>query len=85
VLVFFDSILQWTGSFCQVTPSIFVKATIPGQTVPLADMDDILSWFQCPECGAHPLDERADHLLCPGCGKKWAFHDRIYDFREPLE
>jgi ubiquinone/menaquinone biosynthesis C-methylase UbiE len=85
VLVFFDSILQWTGAFCQVTPSIFVKATLPGKTAPLTDMDDILSWFQCPECGAHPLDERGDHLLCPGCSRKWAVRDGIYDFREPLE
>jgi ubiquinone/menaquinone biosynthesis C-methylase UbiE len=84
VLVFFDSILQWTGAFCQVTPSIFVKASVAGRDVIPPYADDILSWFQCPECGAHPLDERGDYLLCPGCGKKWAFHDGIYDFREPM-
>jgi len=84
VLVFFDSVLQWTGAFCQVTPSIFVKATVVGRDVIPPYAEDILSWFQCPECGAHPLDERGNHLLCPDCGKKWAIHDGIYDFREPL-
>jgi ubiquinone/menaquinone biosynthesis C-methylase UbiE len=84
ILVSFDSILQWTGAFCQVTPSVFVKATLPGQAGLPTNMDDILSWFQCPACGAHPLDERGDHLRCPGCDKNWAFRDGIYDFREPL-
>jgi ubiquinone/menaquinone biosynthesis C-methylase UbiE len=84
ILVFFDSILQWTGEFFPVTPSIFVKASVAGKDVIPPHAEDVLSWFQCPECGAHPLDDRGDHLLCPGCGRKWAVHDGIYDFREPL-
>jgi ubiquinone/menaquinone biosynthesis C-methylase UbiE len=79
-----DGLLQPTGALFQLTPSVFVKAAAVGQdSIPLYS-DDILSWFQCPECGAHPLDDRGDHLLCPGCGKKWAVHDGIYDFREPM-
>jgi ubiquinone/menaquinone biosynthesis C-methylase UbiE/predicted RNA-binding Zn-ribbon protein involved in translation (DUF1610 family) len=80
-----DGLFQPTGALFQVTPSVFVKSTLAGREVIPPQGDDTLTWFQCPECGAHPLDERSDHLLCPGCGKKWAFHDGIYDFREPLQ
>jgi ubiquinone/menaquinone biosynthesis C-methylase UbiE len=78
-----DGLAQLTGDWWQVTPSVFVKATVGRDSIS-SYTDDPLHWFQCPECGAHPLDERGDHLLCPGCGKKWAFHDGIYDFREPM-
>jgi ubiquinone/menaquinone biosynthesis C-methylase UbiE len=78
-----DGLVQPTGALFQVTPSVFTKNTLPGKPQPI--FENLLDWFQCPECGAHPLDERADHLLCPGCGKKWAFHDGIYDFREPMK
>jgi hypothetical protein len=66
-----------------VTPSVFVKASLPGSSS-LPQSDDPLSWFKCPECNAYPLNDRGDHLHCPGCGKKWAFHDGIYDFREAI-
>lgn len=78
-----DGLVQPTGAWFQVTPSVFVKATLR-QTGVQAYSDDVINWFQCPECGAHPLDERGDHLHCPGCERKWAFRDGIYDFREAL-
>ena len=77
-----DGLFQPTGALFQVTPSVFTKNTLPGKPQPMSE--NPLDWFQCPECGAHPLAERGDHLLCPGCGKKWAFHDGICDFREPV-
>jgi len=80
-----DGLAQLTGDWWQVTPSVFVKATVSEQNGILPHSDHLLDWFQCPECSAHPLADRGDHLLCPGCGKKWAFRDGIYDFREALE
>ena len=77
-----DGLFQPTGALFQVTPSVFTRNTLPGKSQPISE--NPLDWFQCPECGAHPLDERGDHLLCPGCGKKWAYRNGIYDFREPL-
>ena len=78
-----DGLFQPTGALFQVTPSVFVKAIVQGQNGVFHN-DDILTWLQCPECGSHPLDDRGEQLECPGCGKKWAFRDGIYDFREPL-
>jgi ubiquinone/menaquinone biosynthesis C-methylase UbiE len=81
-LAAFDSLFQPTGALFQLTPSVFTKNTLPGKPQPIPD--NLLDWFQCPECGAHPLDERGDHLHCPGCDRKWGFHAGIYDFREPM-
>jgi ubiquinone/menaquinone biosynthesis C-methylase UbiE len=82
-LAMLDGLLQPTGELFQVTPSVFVKASVDRNGISTYS-ENILDWFQCPECGAHPLDARGDHLHCPGCGKKWAFRDGIYDFRETL-
>jgi ubiquinone/menaquinone biosynthesis C-methylase UbiE len=83
LLVALDSLAQWTGSLWQLTPSVFMKASLGGErsaSVP----DEIIRWFKCPQCGHAPLDEQRSSLLCSSCGKQWAFHDGIYDFREPL-
>ncbi len=85
ILVFFDSLFQWTGAWWQYTPSVFVKAKAVGQDAILPHgQDGILPYFKCPDCSHSPLLEKTDHLECPSCGKKWAVKDGIYDFREPI-
>lgn len=85
VLVFLDSLLQWTGAFVQVTPSVFVKAINVGRDViPPYGQDNILSCFKCPDCGHHPLEDKKIYLECSSCGKRWDVRDGIYDFREPV-
>ena len=84
ILVALDSLAQWTGSLWQLTPSVFVKASVGGErsgSVP----ENVIEWFKCPECGNSPLEDYHDHLQCPSCRSRWAFRDGIYDFREPLE
>jgi ubiquinone/menaquinone biosynthesis C-methylase UbiE len=90
VLVFFDSLFQWTGALWQLTPSVFVKAKrgkLPGQhgeeTSPA--LMNLSMFFKCPDCGTSPLIEHKDHLECSNCRKKWEFKDGIYDFREPMK
>ncbi len=80
-----DGLLQGTGSWLQVSPSIFLQAkTKPGAAaLQNPHTQDVISMFACPECGTHPLQKQSDHLLCGGCGLKWAVRDGIYDFREP--
>ena len=81
ILVFLDLLAQWTGSLWQLTPSVFVKASLGGErggSVP----DEVLHWFKCPECETSPLESRKYHLHCPSCGSDWAIRDGIYDFRE---
>lgn len=85
LLAAMDGFIQPTGEFWQLTPSVFVKANVDMESIlPQPVGQEIISWFQCPECATHPLVNQADHLDCPGCGRKWAVRDGIYDFREPL-
>jgi len=83
ILVALDSLAQWTGSYWQLTPSVFVKASLGGErsgSVP----EEMIEWFKCPECGNTPLEDHHDHLRCPSCSSRWAVRDGMYDFREPL-
>ena len=82
ILVFLDSILQWTGAWWQVTPSVFLRAVAQGQ---LSAGKEAAGFFKCPQCGNPSLEEQADHLKCPGCKSRWGFKDGIYDFREPMK
>jgi ubiquinone/menaquinone biosynthesis C-methylase UbiE len=80
VLVFFDSLAQWTGRLWQLTPSVFLSARAAGKAVRAAEG----AFFKCPDCGHAGLEDKGGHLLCGGCGKKWAVRDGIHDFRHPL-
>jgi len=85
ILVFFDSILQWTGAILQYTPSVFVKAKL-GTRQSMGEIPaNVLSFFRCPDCGGSPLVDRTDYLECSNCKKKWEFKDGIYDFREAIK
>ncbi|HEX2997308.1 MAG TPA: class I SAM-dependent methyltransferase [Anaerolineales bacterium] len=84
ILVFFDSLCQWTGAWWQLTPSVFVKAKAEGRR----GRDDIpanpLSFFKCPDCSHSPLLDQKDYLECSHCHKRWGVKDGIFDFREPV-
>jgi ubiquinone/menaquinone biosynthesis C-methylase UbiE len=86
ILVFFDSIFQWTGALWQLTPSVFVKAVGGNQASGGVKRElSVLEFFKCPDCGHSPLVDGSDHLECSNCKKKWEFKDGIYDFREPMK
>ncbi len=85
ILVFFDSLFQWTGAWWQFTPSVFVKAKVEGRRQNDEVPANPLSLFKCPDCGHAPLIDKQDYLECPSCQKKWGVKDGIFDFREPLE
>lgn len=85
ILVFFDSIFQWTGTWWQLTPSVFVKAVGAKQEAGSEKRElSTLEYFKCPDCGQSPLMENKDFLECSSCKKKWEVKDGIYDFREPV-
>ena len=90
LLVFLDSLAQWTGSLWQLTPSVFVRASVtrdgkvPPKGIPRHNSDEVIDWFKCPKCEASPLEFKKEHLHCSACGSDWAIRDGIYDFREPL-
>ena len=86
ILVFLDSLFQWTGALWQLSPSIFVRAKIVGRDVILLmERNAILFYFKCPECDHSPLIEENGYLGCSSCKKKWEVKDGIYDFREPVK
>lgn len=81
LLVTLDSLLQRTGAWWQLTPSIFVQNQHPltGETAVAG------SFFACPRCGT-PLGEVVDaRHTCTGCGRQWRVENGLYDFKEPLE
>jgi SAM-dependent methyltransferase len=80
-LVLMDSILQRTGAWVQLSPSIFLEARVVGSAPTLGEPEDITSYFKCPECGWSPLTNNDQQILCPACGRQWKFLDGIYDFR----
>jgi ubiquinone/menaquinone biosynthesis C-methylase UbiE/uncharacterized protein YbaR (Trm112 family) len=80
LLVNMDALAQWTGNWWQLTPSVFVGAR--AQDEPALKATGLV--FRCIECGHSPLDESADALHCPSCGRGYAIREGIYDFRKPL-
>ena len=84
ILVFLDSLFQWTGAWWQLSPSVFVRA-VRQDGIPPHGKDNILSYFKCPDCGGSPLVDKTHYLECSNCGKKWGANDGIYDFREPIK
>ncbi len=79
-LVAADSMVQWTGAFWQLTPSVFLRAVVQGEPVDIAG-DGI---FCCPECGGETYPDDSSGLLCQACGSLWSYRDGIFDFKEPL-
>jgi len=77
LLVKLDSLVQFTGKWWQLTPSVFLQARAFGET-PTSDPD---LFFRCPQCFHFPLQEKDQVLVCPTCNKSWSIQDGIYDFR----
>lgn len=86
LLVALDALAQLTGDWWQLSPSVFVRARAVGAAslAPTASPAPA-GFFRCPECGHFPLEEQAEVLPCPDCGRVWGRRDGIYDFKEPLQ
>lgn len=80
MLVGLDSIMQWTAPLFQLSPSVFVLNRAGGTSSP---SDNGLLW-KCPACSSEQLEDEGEALVCRGCGRRWGFHDGIYDFKTPL-
>jgi ubiquinone/menaquinone biosynthesis C-methylase UbiE len=82
LLASLDGFLQPTGTWFQLTPSVFAKVIAVGGTkkeIPLEPR----SFFKCPGCGHTPLEDKVEFLACSTCGLKWGYKGGVYDFREP--
>ena len=76
-LVWMDGLLQPTGSWIRVTPSVFTRTAATGET-PLAPAS---AFFQCPACASGTLADTPPELHCSQCGRTYPVKDGIYDFR----
>ena len=76
LLVWMDTVLQPTGNFWQLSPSIFVRNKAIGET-PIAQPG---TFFRCPVCG-EPLADTPPELVCSDCHRTYPVTDGIYDFR----
>ncbi len=77
LLVTLDSLVQPTGQFFQLSPSVFVRARVTGDS-PVAPPG---KFFRCPACESDDLSSESDALNCARCGRRWNFRDGIYDFK----
>jgi ubiquinone/menaquinone biosynthesis C-methylase UbiE len=77
MLVGMDSILQWSGSWSQYTPSVFVKSVLTSQKHNAKKG----TFFKCPNCGSLELDEKKEAVVCRKCKRKYPISNGIYDFR----
>lgn len=81
-LVAADALLQWSGEWWQLTPSVFVRARRQrARAEPPPVFSHPADLFRCLECGQEGLSATHQAVLCPTCGKEWPVRDGIYDFR----
>jgi len=84
LLVFLDSVLQWTGELWQLTPSVFARARLRASGLETPPMPaEPIGFFKCPLCGHRPLLEQPGCLKCSSCGREWPLRGGIFDFRMP--
>jgi ubiquinone/menaquinone biosynthesis C-methylase UbiE len=79
-LAFLDGLCQPTGSWWQLTPSVFAQCTVDKP----AGVGSSEMLFCCPACRGGDLYESATEIVCNRCGRHWAIEDGIYDFKQPL-
>lgn len=71
-----DGIVQPTGAWFQLTPSVFVRARATGDSSPISGG----MFFKCLKCEMG-ITESTGNLRCPSCGHVWKQKNGIYDFR----
>lgn len=75
-----DGWLQGTAVLWKLAPSIFVQTQTQKGQAPAEPH----GFFRCPACHNANWDASPDALVCRGCGRRWAKHDGIYDFKTPM-
>jgi hypothetical protein len=79
-LVHLDTLLQPSGKWFQLAPSIFFRASAVHHPETLSQPPSSLV-FACPQCQAYPLASTPTAYICPSCRREWSIHNGIIDFR----
>ncbi len=80
VLVALDSLVQWTGNWFQLTPSVFLGAEAVGE----GEQAPEGAFWRCPVCGSFDIEKTDAGMRCRGCDRVWPLREGIFDFKEPL-
>ncbi len=85
-----DGLVQPTGDWLQLTPSVFVKCVARGEKETgkqgnremgeIRELRELREIFRCPVCKGELMGE-ADRLVCRS-GHRWGVRDGVYDFKE---
>lgn len=78
LLVKMDSVVQMTGNWWQLSPSVFIQSQAVGDTPTAAEGE----FFRCPQCGSSQLENSDEALICASCKHVWPVRDGIYHFRD---
>ncbi|MGD8812943.1 MAG: class I SAM-dependent methyltransferase [Anaerolineales bacterium] len=81
ILVALDSLMQHTGNWWQLTPSVFVRATARNEDPARSE----LAFWRCPLCNSLDMSAHEEGIRCNGCDHFWPRVDGIYDFKIPAE
>jgi SAM-dependent methyltransferase len=76
-LLALESTFQILGACCPVSPSVFLRARVPGQS---ADLPEKLT-FRCPACLSLELKETKVAISCRACGRVYPLQEGIYNFK----
>ena len=76
-----DAILQPTGNWFQLSPSVFTRSSAVGDTPKAQDG----LFFKCPICEADFLKPHRASLICQGCSREWPIREGIFDFRSNVD
>ena len=79
LLVWLDSMAQWTGVWWQLSPSVFVRARAVGS----ARNARPGAFWRCPACRSVELVSLDAGLQCAACGRLWPLRDGIYELKVP--
>lgn len=82
LLIGLDGLLQPTGGWATLSPSVFVLAH-KGSLQAVPHVDGTVH-FRCPACGHAALRDDGTRQTCLNCGAGWGFRDGIYDFKQRL-
>jgi SAM-dependent methyltransferase len=82
LLVLLDRMVQLTGNWWQLSPSVFVQTAHPVNGA-IATPG---AFFACPACRTPLAEAVDDRLTCMNltCGRQWRVDRGLYDFKEPM-
>jgi ubiquinone/menaquinone biosynthesis C-methylase UbiE len=78
-LVYLDAMVQFTGNYWQLSPSVFLRAKAVGDSIIHHHQGDL---FACPNCSFPNLEQVSDGLKCNQCQHLWLYKNGIYYFRD---